>query len=322
MDRLLSALKAVGEATRIRIVTLLGRGELTVTELTQVLAQSQPRVSRHLRLLCEAGVLTRFREGTWVFYRLTDAGDLGELVRDLILLIPEDDPVYRRDIERLDAVRAQRSEKAAEYFRQNATDWDRLRNLYVSELDVEQRMLAALSGRMIENLLDIGTGTGRILELFGPQVERGVGIDTSHEMLGLARTRLMQAELDNCHVRLADMYSVPFDEASQDAVIVHQVLHYADEPASVIRECARILKREGDLLIADFAPHDLEFLRDEQAHRRLGFSDEEVIAMAEAVGFAPIGIQHLEGSQLNVTLWHLRKERPHTAPARRLEIVT
>lgn len=309
MDKLLGILRAAGEPTRLRIIGLLGHGELTVTELTQILGQSQPRVSRHLKLLSEAGLLSRFQEGTWAFYRLTEDEEASYLARTLVDLIPGDDPIHTRDLERLSMIRGTRAKQAAEYFRANAADWNRIRSLYVPEEDVEQHLLEALKGKKIDALLDIGTGTGRILEIFSPHIERGLGIDLSREMLSVARAMLAEKHITNCQVRLGDMYSIPVGNASQDAVIFHQVLHFADDPESALLEAGRVLKEGGALLIVDFAPHEMEFLREQHAHRRLGFGAKEIAAYAKEAGLKEISTIPLAGGKLTVNIWRFEKKR-------------
>jgi len=309
LDQLLALLRAAGEPTRLRILGLLGHGELTVTELTQILGQSQPRVSRHLKLLSEAGLLQRYQEGTWAFYRLAEEEEPGYFSRTLVDLIPDDDPVHTRDLERLRMVREARAKEAAEYFRANAADWNRIRSLYVPEEEVEHHLLAACKGKKIEALLDIGTGTGRILEIFSPLIKTGLGIDLSHEMLSVARAMLSEKKISNCQVRLGDMYSIPLDNQSQDVVIFHQVLHFAEDPETTIREAVRVLKPGGIMLIIDFAPHDMEFLREQHAHRRLGFEAKEIAAIGAAAGLKVKNVESLEGGKLTVSLWHFEKSK-------------
>jgi ArsR family transcriptional regulator len=308
MDELLAGLRAAAESTRLRLLTLCAEAELTVSELTEILGQSQPRVSRHLKLLCEAGLLDRFREGTWAFYRLAQRGKGGELARRLVALVPEGDATVALDRERLAHTKAQRALQASAYFRANAVQWDRIRSLYVEEGQVEAALLAMLPPEGVRDLLDIGTGTGRMLELFGPRVERAVGIDLSREMLAVARANLERAQLRNCSIRQGDMYQLPLQGASFDAVVIHQVLHYADRPARVIAEAARVLRPGGSLVIVDFAPHELEFLRAEHAHRRLGFADAEVAAWCRDAGLEPGTVQHLPGDPLTISLWPARRE--------------
>jgi ArsR family transcriptional regulator len=303
MDFLLNALKAAAEPTRLRLLALCAHGELTVSELTQILGQSQPRVSRHLKLLCDAGLLDRFREGIWAFYRLAERGSTAELARTLVDAIPGDDPTLALDLERLDQIKRARREAAAQYFRDNAARWHEIRGLHVPEREVEETLLGLLPERGIHDLLDIGTGTGRVLELLGPRVARATGLDSSREMLAVARVNLEKAGLRNCQVRLADMYQLPLASGSQDAVTIHQVLHYAEDPAEVLAEAARVLRPGGRLVVVDFSRHDLEYLRTEHAHRRLGFDDQEVRGWFLQAGLEPQAPVHLPGTPLTVTFW-------------------
>ena len=266
------ALKAAGEETRLRIIALLSEAELTVSDLTDILRQSQPRISRHLRLLAEAGLVERFREGSWAFFRLGERGGAASLARELVARLDPRDTTIARDRERLTAVRAARAAAAQKYFARHAAEWDRIRKLHVADVEVEEAIAAALTDKPFRSLLDLGTGTGRILEIFGADLERGLGIDLSLDMLLLARARLERAGLRHCSVRQGDIYDLSVARDSFDVIIIHQVLHYLDDGARALREAARALAPGGRLLVVDFAPHDLEFLREEHAHRRLGFA--------------------------------------------------
>jgi ArsR family transcriptional regulator len=303
LDRLLNGFRAAAESTRLRVLSLCAEGELTVTELTHILGQSQPRVSRHLKVLCEGGLLERHQERTWVFYRLAELGREAAIADSIIALLPDDDPTLALDRERLAAVKQARAERAGQYFRDNAADWDRIRALHVNESEVEGAMSCLFNGRNMESFLDIGTGTGRILEMMAAQVERGIGIDLSHEMLALARVRLEAAGHRHCQVRQGDMYNLPFAADSFDGIAFHMVLHFADNPVGALAEAARVLRPGGRLVLVDFAPHELEFLRDEQAHRRLGFAPEEVTVWCAAAGLQPSPPLRLVGAALTVLLW-------------------
>jgi ArsR family transcriptional regulator len=285
LDTLVDTLKAAAESSRLRILALLARGDLTVSDLTEILNQSQPRVSRHLKLLLEAGLIGRYQEGSWAFFRLTDAEDEHGFVHSLVGRIRATDPQVERDLERLAAVKRRRQERATEYFRDNAVSWDHIRSLHAPEGAVEGAMLKLVGDRPFQAMLDLGTGTGRLLELFAPLYRRGVGIDMSREMLAVARANLDRAGVANAQVRLGDIYAPPVERDAYDLVTIHQVLHYLDDPALAIREAARLLRPSGRLLIVDFAPHALEALRDEHAHQRLGFSDRQI-----ADWFAEAGI--------------------------------
>jgi ArsR family transcriptional regulator len=300
---LLAGLRAAAETSRLRLLALCAEGELTVGDLSQILGQSQPRVSRHLKLLCEAGLLDRFPEGNAVFHRLAQSGPGASLARQVIAHLPAEDERLRLDRARLLEIRAQRASNAASYFRKNAARWNELRSLYVDERQVEALLLRLLPARGIGDLLDIGTGTGRILELVAPRVVRAVGIDLSREMLAIARANLERAGMANCQVRQGDMYRLPWTEPTFDAVTIHRVLHFAEAPARVIAEAARVLKPGGRLIVVDFAPHSIERLRLEHAHRRLGFAAAEVSHWCRTAGLRPDRARHLPGHRLTVTIW-------------------
>ncbi len=309
---LTATLKAAAETTRLRILALLAESELTVSDLTEILRQSQPRLSRHLRLLAEAGLVERFREGSWAFFRLDEHGGSAALARDLIARLDPNDPTLARDRERLRTVRNTHSSAAQDYFRLHAGEWDRIRNLHVADGEVEAAIKAALADRPFRSLLDLGTGTGRMLELLGAGLERGLGIDLSLDMLALARARLDRAGLKHCSVRQGDIYDLPLPRESFDVVIIHQVLHYLDDGARAIREAARVLRPQGRLLVIDFAPHDLEFLREEHAHRRLGFAPETVTQWMEQAGLEAVGQRSLppgNDGKIAVSLWLARDPR-------------
>jgi ubiquinone/menaquinone biosynthesis C-methylase UbiE len=310
MEALLAMLRAAGDPTRLRLLLALREAELTVSELTQILGQSQPRVSRHLKLLCDAGLLERFKEGSWVFYRAADKGEGGELGATLGALAEKHKESREIDRRRLSQVREARAATAAAFFKANASQWERIRSLHAPDEDVEQAVVQLLTSAPLEALLDAGTGTGRMLELLSPHIRRGVGVDVSPEMLAIARDRLARADVKNCQVRLADIFRLPFPANERDGfdvVLFHQVLHYLDDPQTAVADAARVLKPGGRIVIADFAPHELEFLRDEMAHRRLGFSDREVKGWFDAAGLHEVATRaiapHSDAAKLVVKIW-------------------
>ncbi|HAH10600.1 MAG TPA: ArsR family transcriptional regulator [Alphaproteobacteria bacterium] len=285
---------------------LLGHAELTVSELVYIVKQSQPRISRHLKLLADAGLIERNREGAWVFYRAQESGPIAQLKDTVTSMALARTPATDRDLERLEDVRSQRRQQAQSYFAANAAEWNRLRSLHTDDADVEAAMLALLKGRTFKEHLDIGTGTGRVLELLAPFCERGLGIDMSGEMLGVARARLSEAGLRRTQVRLADLFSLPVADETCDLVTVHQVLHYLDDPARALSEAARALAPGGLLLIADFAPHMIESLRTDHQHRRLGFDAAEVEGWLMACGLTLSAQRDLPAGRpdgLTVSLW-------------------
>jgi ArsR family transcriptional regulator len=296
---------SLADSTRLRILMLLRAMELSVGEVAQVLGQSQPRVSRHVKILIDAGLAERRKEGSWVFVSLGSP----ELVDPLFDLLDGwaqsqgQNPWFAADAARLAAVRADRAAAAERYFASHAEQWDALRSLHVAESEVEAAIARALGNQPIGRLADIGTGTGRMIELFGPAASQALGIDRSPEMLRLARVKLAQAGLETVELRQGDMYALPLPDASSDTVILHQVLHYAQNPAAAVAEAARVIGPAGRLVIVDFAPHDREELRSRDAHARLGFADETVLRYLADAGLEGRVVEHLEGGELTVTLW-------------------
>jgi ArsR family transcriptional regulator len=283
-DRLLSALRAAGEPTRLRALALLAGGELAVGELAQALGQSQPRISRHLRLLVEAGLIDRLPEGAWVFYRLTEDPAARGLVDSLIARLDGADSALNRDAERLAEIRLAREAAAQAYFAANAADWDRVRALHLPDSDIEAAMLNAAGPGPFGLMVDVGVGAGRMLALFADRCTRLEGFDTSRQMLAIARAALDELPRGRAHVRHGDVYDPPIAPCAADLVTIHHVLHFLADPGRAISEAAALLRQGGRLVISDFAPHELEFLRTHHQHRRLGFSDAEIIAWCAAAG--------------------------------------
>jgi len=270
--------------------------------------QSQPRISRHLRLLCEAGLLERHREGTWIFYRLADLGEQADLVNSIMNYIPYQDQILQHDQKRLEEVKKTRDLKAASYFQENAANWDKIRSLYVPERQVEDYLLEITNNLEIETLLDVGTGTGRMLKLFSPHTKQGIGIDLSHEMLGVARSHLENNAITNMQIRHGDMYDLALMDGSMDLVLFHQVLHFADDPLAAIRETARILRPDGIVIVIDFLPHKNEKLREEHAHRRLGFSEEEINEWCRITDLKITTTKVMRGKELDLFIWVATKK--------------
>ena len=302
-EQTIEALRAAGEPTRLRILALLAGEELSVMELSRVLDQSQPRVSRHLKLMTDAGLIERFPDGARVFYRIShdvDARRLTDTVLDLL-----DDAEGEADHARLDAVRDERATAAAAYFETVAPSWDRIRSLYVSESAVESAIARAAGPGPFDRVVDLGTGSGRMLTLLGPKARMSIGLDLSQNMLNIARANVVKAGLDKVELRHGDIFATRLPNQSADLVLVHQVLHYLVDPAAAVAEAARLVSPGGKLLIVDFAPHDLEQLRDEHQHRRLGFADEEIgrwLAEAGLDASASIALPP-DTAGLTVTIW-------------------
>lgn len=302
-------MKAAAEPTRLRVLALLREGPLTVKDLTRILGQSQPRLSRHLKLLAAGGLVDRAPEGSWVYYHLTDSARSGGAAARLLDCLDQADPVLARDRTRLVTVRRERDAAAQDYFTRHAADWDRMRALHVDEALVERAMREAIDDKPIDLLVDLGTGTGRTLELFADRYQRGIGFDLSPAMLGYARTKLAGAGIAHAQVRQGDMLALPLGDGIADAVVMHQVLHFFADPEPYVVEAARLLAPGGRLLIVDFAPHALEFLREQHAHERLGFSDTQMRQCLTAAGLKAGPTRSLapaasDGTpKLTVTLW-------------------
>jgi ubiquinone/menaquinone biosynthesis C-methylase UbiE len=289
MDKILQGLRAVGETSRLRLLHLLAQGELNVTEITQILGQSQPRISRHLKLMCDAGLLDRYREGSWVLFRLKDSGPGAKLAQAVVELLPSQAAQLKRDAEQLKAVREARAAEAQRYFKANASNWHQIRALHVSEAEVEAAWLKLVGEGEIETLVDLGTGTGRVLELLAPRARQAIGIDRSREMLAIARANLEKAGLRHAQVRLGDVNSLALPDRVAELVTIHQVLHYLDDPPKALAEAERVVKPGGRVLIVDFAPHDHDFLREEHAHRRLGIAADHMSVWLQRTG---LGLAH------------------------------
>ena len=305
-EEVIEALRAAGEPTRLRILALLANEELAVMELSQILDQSQPRVSRHLKLLSDAGLIERFPDGAWVFYRVAADPAMRHFVDQVLDMIVSSDLGMQRDAERLDAVRGERSSDAQSYFERNAARWDEIRSLYVSEANVEAAILSAAGAGPFERMIDLGTGAGRMLALLGPKAKDAIGLDLSQQMLNVARLHVTEAGLQGVELRHGDIFATRLPDRSADLVVVHQVLHYLSDPASAVIEAGRLVAPGGRLLIIDFAPHALEFLREAHQHRRLGFSDDEMGRwMAEAGLLAPdlTTLPSASSEGLTVKIW-------------------
>jgi SAM-dependent methyltransferase len=301
MERLLLALRASAEPTRLRLLALAARGSFCVMEFTEILGQSQPRLSRHLKLLCEAGLLERVREGANVWFALPQGED-GELAHALLARLPDDDPLLEADRRQAARVAAERARIASEGFRRQGADWDEMRALGLPADDVEAALLRLLPEQGLGRLLDIGTGTGRLLELLAPRVSSGLGIDASRAMLALARARLARPGLSHCAVRQADMYRLPLKDGGCDCAVLQMVLHYAEDPAAALAEAARVLRPGGRLAVVDLAAHGRSELAERLAHRWPGFADEAMAALLAGAGLEcgpPVSVP----GPMEVRLW-------------------
>ena len=316
-----AALKAIAEPTRLRLLVLLASGELSVKDLTGILGQSQPRISRHLKLLAEAGLVERAPEGSWVYFRLAEGGEGGALAPLVLGAVDRADPVLVRDRRRAEALREERERLAQAYFQAHAGEWDSIRALHVAEADVEAAIAEVLGAGPFGLFVDLGTGTGRMLELLRDHYRRGLGIDLSPAMLAYARANLERAGLRHAQVRQGDIYDLALADQTADAAVMHQVLHFLRDPQRAVREAARVLAPGGRLLIVDFAPHELEFLREQFAHERLGFAGPLIeqwladcgLQVMERRDLAPSG--ESGAAKLTVSVWLAGRPRAATSAA-------
>ncbi len=313
-ESFLDMLRAVAEPTRLRLVALLAESELTVTDMVEILGQSQPRLSRHVKLLCDAGLLERAPEGVHVYFRLAAGEGAGRVARDLLGALRRDDPVLALDRQRLAAIRRSRAVSAETYFQRHAAEWDAIRSLHIPEAEVEQAIRKLLPRKRIGDLLDLGTGTGRMLQLCADSAERATGVDLSREMLAIARANLDGPNYRNCTLRRAPAEKLPFADRSFDVVLSHMVLHFLANPEQAIREAGRVLRPRGRLILIDFAPHDTKLLGPEHAHRWPGFSDEQIAGWLTEAGLVAGRPVTLPGGALTVKLW--RGERPEQVELR------
>ena len=315
LNEMVDVLKAVAETTRLRILFLLDKGDLTVSDITKILGQSQPRVSRHLRLLMEARLIERYQEGAWAYFSLSSCSLRREMLKIVLQHIDVEDNLINADLMRLGEVKKERSLAAAAYFSKNAHDWDKLRLLHVPDNTVEQTMVELVGTTPFQSMLDIGTGTGSLLKLFSPLYTRAIGIDNNRDMLAVARVNLDKAGISNAQVRLGDVANLPVENETFNLVTIYQVLHFLSDPESAIFEAARVMRPGARLIIVDYAPHELEYLREKYAHIRMGFSDTQMadwldkagLTLEKTLSFQPQQNGNTKG--LTIKLWLARDPR-------------
>jgi ubiquinone/menaquinone biosynthesis C-methylase UbiE/predicted DNA-binding transcriptional regulator len=303
MNTFIKILKAVAEPSRLRLLVLCSQSEFSVSELVYILGQSQPRVSRHLRVLCDVGLLQNIRDGSWVLYKITTQTEPAAIAQKILTLIPKDDPIIVKDHKRLGTVQSERRSSATDYFRFSALQWDQIRNVHIDDQKVEQVMGSILKETPINKFLDIGTGTGRILELAGVYAETLDGIDQSREMLAVARANLERAGVKHYSLHQGDMHQLQVPDDKYDVICIHQVLHFSDMPNRAISEATRVLQPGGRLIVIDFVTHGMMELREIYHHSRLGFSDGEFVHWFHQNGLNFKKPIHLSGGKLAVGVW-------------------
>ncbi len=306
MDRIATALKVLGHSERLRILALLSRGELTVSELVQILKLSQPRITQYINALEGAGIIERLKEGSWVFSRIKRSNqEITALVATTLAILPEHDAILAADAKRLEQVRVERAKAAEAFFANVANDRGQLGDEYLPQSDIEKRMRAMIGDKTYDYMVDLGTGTGRVLEVFSDCIKRGSGIDNNTDMLKVARSNLARNQHSHISVRQGDLHATPLEVSVADLVTLHQVLHYLEDPEEAITEAARIMMPGGLLLVVDFEPHLFDEFRERYAHRRLGFSDIDITQWFAQAGIETVKSEHVETPEgkPNVKIW-------------------
>jgi len=311
MENVANILKVLGHPERLRILALLSRGELTVSELTHILGLSQPRVTQYINSLESAGVIERLKEGSWVFSRLRNGNaSVTALVATTLNALPHDDKTLLSDQKRLLDVRKKRAEAADAFFASVANDTGQLGDEYLPQSDIETAMRELAGEGPFNFMVDLGTGTGRVLDVFSDRITRGTGIDNNTDMLKVARHKLASSGHSHISLRQGDLHRAPIDSGTADLVTLHQVLHYLDDPSEAIAEAARLLTPGGMLLMVDFEAHNQDSFRDNYAHRRLGFTDSDISGWTVQSGlqFLPsLLIDNTTTSGPRVKVWSAKK---------------
>lgn len=313
LQEIIDALKAAAEPTRLRLIAICSEGELTVSEITHIVNQSQPRVSRHLKLLCNAGLLTRFREGHFVLYRTTVTGANARVVDQLLSMIDPNDEQMVIDRQRMETIKAERARRAADFLRFNAEDWARLREADVADAQINRLIVEILALDAIGDLIDIGTGTGRMLKLLGSHAASAVGVDISPDMLTVARSNLHAAGLGKVTVRRADMYGLPYPDRSFDTVTMDHLLYQAKDPQRALREAARILRPGGQLLLVDFSVRDNGNGNGKGLRDHPGVRDDAIRSWCTAANLACGELHHILGQAFDIVVTVARPRRQHAS---------
>jgi DNA-binding transcriptional ArsR family regulator len=306
-DNYIDALKAISEPTRFRLVRLCAQGELTVSELMRIVGQSQPRVSRHLKLLQDAGILERFREQHWVFYRVAQEEHYQLLVSGLIKQIEKNETIIQLDQSRLIELQAARATLSETFIETELPDWLRLHEYHGDTARFESAVQDALAEKTVGHLLDVATGTGRMLKIVGPLASSGVGIDLSKKMVTVARSVLAESGLAHLTVRQEDMYQMRFAARHFDTITIDQVLYFATNPDALIKETARVLKYGGRLLVVAFTAS-----KTAKTPPSVGIELSDIQQWIESAGLKITNTNILPGDSLDISLLVSEKAKDAT----------
>src|SRR5512133_3174193 len=316
---MLDTLKALADPCRLRLTAVLLAGEFTVQELTRILEMGQSRISRHLKILCEAGVLAVKHQGTWSYYRAGEDSNFFSAMRPVFERELEKLPERSRDLAAVAEVLEGRRRRSQEFFDRHARQWDDLARTLLPVPAYRQRLLDQVPEGA--TLLEIGVGTGGLLTELAARARQVIGVDHSPAMLEEARRRLTAAGIGGIDLRLGEMSHLPLPDAAVECVVANMVLHHAAEPVAVLREVRRVLKTGGVLLLADLARHEREAAREQLADQWLGFEEPELISWLKAAGFTETAIQRITAAPgqesvllvraLTNTLHKPKKTTPH-----------
>jgi ubiquinone/menaquinone biosynthesis C-methylase UbiE len=315
----LSTLKALADPVRLRLVAILAHGELTVQELTEILRMGQSRISRHLKILCDAGVLTAKRQGTWGYYRLAGGNAFFADLRPLLEEQLGELPGRQDDLEGLTRILDERRRRTREFFDAHARQWDVLAREVLPTAPYRATLLAAVpSGGC---LVEVGVGTGKLLAELRQRAATVIGIDNSAPMLEEAGRQVVLDGLADIDLRLGDMAHLPVPDNGADTAVLNMVLHHAPQPLSVLAEVRRVLRPTGTLIIADFCRHEAEWARERLADQWLGFEVNELSAWLRQAGFSPGQAQLVAGRGTELPVFVLTARKDDTVSASDAEAV-
>ncbi len=283
---MLETLKALADPCRLRLTAVLLSGEFTVQELTRIMDMGQSRISRHLKILTEAGVLTVKRQGTWSYYRAGEECRFFSAIRPAFERELEMLTERSRDMAAVAEVLEERRRRSQEFFDRHARQWDDLARTLLPVPEYHKRLIKQVPEGV--TLLEIGIGTGALLIELAARAANVIGVDHSPAMLEEARRRLANDGVSSVELRLGEMSHLPLSDGSVGCVVANMVLHHAADPAAVLAEIRRVLVPGGVLLLADLARHEREAAREQLADQWLGFEENELTDWLKLAGFAVV----------------------------------
>jgi ArsR family transcriptional regulator len=298
--RALTYFKALSDQTRVRILNVLRHFELNVNEIVKLLDMGQSRVSRHLKIMNDSGLLVSRRDGLWVFYSAPTNSDVSGFIDSISDLLSED-PVLDADLERAGDILNDRKKETSRFFDSVAEDWEAMKRTIIGERDLAADILEHI--KSCDVVADLGCGTGDLLVHLKKKAKTIIGVDNSPRMLERAE-RYCAGNGLNADLRIGELEHLPMRNAEADCVIINLVLHHLAVPLDGIREARRVLKKGGRMLVTDFDKHEDETLRGQYGDRWLGFAKEEVEKWMKNVNFRMKSFVQLEVKRgLNINLY-------------------